>query len=307
MKRLFAFILALLMLAILVSCGETPVAPTEAVTEPTTAVTTPTEATTAATEPVATEPPHVHAYTVLSHDETGHWYECPDDGEKTEVEAHIWNEGTVTKEPTYSEGGEKTYVCSVCGEVKIEQTPKITAVSVKEVDCEPKTKDGLHFQYTVTYEIKLSNGESKKFRLLFKVCTLKTEAGYVYPTKVYTNMNFQESVLPRVMNGSDLVASFELLDSDGNVFFDCFESWAKVTGVDVFDSYIDFNSNKIIKYEGKANAVMYPNAEKPIALRADDFPDDGCTIVFYLRDPETFEYIEGATITSYVTYDKVVL
>ena len=61
----------------------------------------------------------------------------------------------------------------------------------------------------------------------------------------------------------------------------------------------------MIQYEGKANAVMYPNTERSIALRADDFPDDGCTIVFYLRDPVTFEYIEGATIISYVIYEKV--
>ena len=305
MKRFFAFFLALLMLAILVSCGETPVAPTEAVTEPTTAVTTPTEATTAATEPVATEPPHVHAYTVLNHDETGHWYECPDDGEKTEIEAHIWDEGTVTKEPTYSEGGEKTYVCSVCGEVKIEQTPKITAVSVKEVDCEAvKSPNGKLTEYHVTYEIKLSNYKTMKFILNYGYYAKKAEVGYINEPPVYLNFNRQEAILPRILKGSDFVASFELLDSEGKMLYDGFSSWGEVTGT-AFDYYYDFESNKNIKFEGVANAVMHPETIRGIFLYAEDIPGEEGDVILYLRDPETFELVEGAQISLHVKYNKM--
>ena len=38
-------------------------------------------------------------------------------------EIHAWDEGTVTKEPTYTESGEKTYTCTVCGEEKTEDIP----------------------------------------------------------------------------------------------------------------------------------------------------------------------------------------
>lgn len=38
---------------------------------------------------------------------------------------HMWDEGTITKEPTCMENGEKTYTCSRCNEIKIERIAKI--------------------------------------------------------------------------------------------------------------------------------------------------------------------------------------
>lgn len=38
---------------------------------------------------------------------------------------HMWDEGTITKEPTCTENGEKTYTCSRCNEIKIERIAKI--------------------------------------------------------------------------------------------------------------------------------------------------------------------------------------
>ena len=303
MKRLFAFILAFLMLVAFVSCGETPVEPTEATTEPT------AEPTTTPAETIAeTEPPHVHVYSELKFNETGHWYECPDDGEKTEVEAHIWDEGTVTKEPTYSEGGEKTYVCSVCGEIKTEQTPKITAVSVKEVDCNAiVSPNGKMTEYHVTYEVNLSNGSSKKIILLYQYGTQKTNDRYIREISIYTNTKNQRGLVPKIEEGSELLASFELMDQNDTVFYNSFESWAITTGNGVYDSFMDLSTHKYVTYEGIANFVMHPNTERPVCLEGTEFPDSGCTVVLYLRDPETFECIEGATIKAYVTYNKAAL
>lgn len=39
---------------------------------------------------------------------------------------HTWDAGTVTKEATEAEEGEKTYTCTVCGETRTEAIPKIT-------------------------------------------------------------------------------------------------------------------------------------------------------------------------------------
>lgn len=39
---------------------------------------------------------------------------------KEEHTTHVWNDGTITKEPTCTEAGEKTYTCTVCGENKKE-------------------------------------------------------------------------------------------------------------------------------------------------------------------------------------------
>ena len=52
------------------------------------------------------------------------------------VKGHTWNAGVVTKEPTETEDGEKTYTCTVCGETKTEvvvyqQELKVPSVTVE--------------------------------------------------------------------------------------------------------------------------------------------------------------------------------
>lgn len=52
-------------------------------------------------------------------DESNHWHACAC-GEKDSVAPHTWNAGTVTREPTAEEAGEKVYACTVCGYEKTE-------------------------------------------------------------------------------------------------------------------------------------------------------------------------------------------
>ena len=62
---------------------------------------------------------HVHTEIIkTNYDKNGHWGSCICGG-KTAVEPHVWNEGNVTKEPTYNEPGETTYACD-CGATKKE-------------------------------------------------------------------------------------------------------------------------------------------------------------------------------------------
>ena len=61
-----------------------------------------------------------HKYaTVWSKDETNHWHECTVCGDKKDQAAHDWDEGVVTKQPTCTEEGVKTYTCE-CGATKTE-------------------------------------------------------------------------------------------------------------------------------------------------------------------------------------------
>ena len=39
---------------------------------------------------------------------------------KTEAKGHKWDSGKITKEPTYTEQGTRTYTCTVCGKTKTE-------------------------------------------------------------------------------------------------------------------------------------------------------------------------------------------
>ena len=62
-----------------------------------------------------------HKYSAeWSKDATNHWHECTVCGDKKDQVAHEWDEGAVTKQPTCTEEGVKTYTCSVCGQTKTE-------------------------------------------------------------------------------------------------------------------------------------------------------------------------------------------
>lgn len=49
-----------------------------------------------------------------------HWHECSVCGLRVGAEPHTWGGGVVSKEPTESEQGERTYTCTVCGAEKVE-------------------------------------------------------------------------------------------------------------------------------------------------------------------------------------------
>lgn len=50
---------------------------------------------------------------------------------------HIWDEGKVTKEPTCTKNGEKTYTCTRCGESKVEEIPKVEHNIVTDTAVDP--------------------------------------------------------------------------------------------------------------------------------------------------------------------------
>ena len=73
------------------------------------------------TEPIAA-PGHNFADTWTS-DADKHWKKCSNCDEISEKDAHDWDSGTVTKEATCTEAGEKTYTCSVCDKTKTDEIP----------------------------------------------------------------------------------------------------------------------------------------------------------------------------------------
>lgn len=56
-----------------------------------------------------------------THDDTNHWKTCANDQtEQLDKAAHTFNSGVVTVYPTVTQKGTKTYTCTVCGAVKVE-------------------------------------------------------------------------------------------------------------------------------------------------------------------------------------------
>ena len=76
------------------------------------------------TETDETIPPHEHVFEgEWKYDEDSHWQECSYDNVKGNQADHSWDNGTVTKEATATEKGEKTYECTVCDATKTEEIP----------------------------------------------------------------------------------------------------------------------------------------------------------------------------------------
>ncbi|MDY2864948.1 MAG: leucine-rich repeat domain-containing protein, partial [Oscillospiraceae bacterium] len=84
-------------------------------------------------------PEHTHEYsTEWKSDSTSHWHECSC-GEKTDVEPHTEDSGTVTTEPTETTEGVKTYKCTECG--YITRTETIAVLGHTHVPSEEYSKD----------------------------------------------------------------------------------------------------------------------------------------------------------------------
>lgn len=67
---------------------------------------------------------HTHTFsTEWSGDDAYHWHNatCQHTGEVNERAVHTWDSGIVTKEPTETEKGVKTFTCTVCGRTKTEE------------------------------------------------------------------------------------------------------------------------------------------------------------------------------------------
>ena len=61
-------------------------------------------------------------------DASGHWQTC-ECGENSPAEPHSWDDGEVTKKPTDTADGARTYKCTVCGAQKTELIPMGTVIT----------------------------------------------------------------------------------------------------------------------------------------------------------------------------------
>ena len=91
--------------------------------------------------------PHIHQWSGdWSNNLTHHWHDCTasgcdrtDNADKDGYGVHTEDAGTVTKEPTETEEGVRTYNCSICGaEIRSEAIPVITTGDVEK----PEPDDG---------------------------------------------------------------------------------------------------------------------------------------------------------------------
>ena len=112
---------------------------------------------------------HTHSYkdvvtapTCTAKGYTTHTCSCGDSYVDTYVDAlgHAWDSGTVTKEPTATETGIRTYACTRCGETKTETIPATGSVDVTQMFTDV-TKNWAYpgIQYCVTHGIMGGMGD----------------------------------------------------------------------------------------------------------------------------------------------------
>ena len=113
--------------------------------------------------------PHVHSYkdvvtapTCTAKGYTTHTCSCGDSYVDTYVDAlgHDWDSGTVTKEPTATETGIRTYTCTRCSATKTETIPATGNVDVTQMFTDV-TKNWAYpgIQYCVTHGIMGGMGD----------------------------------------------------------------------------------------------------------------------------------------------------
>ncbi len=85
------------------------------------------------------------ANTEWKNNENVHWHICIDCGDKTDITEHTEDSGTVTKEPTETESGVKTFRCTVCGyEIRTETIPALSHTHVYSSDWKTNAENHWH-------------------------------------------------------------------------------------------------------------------------------------------------------------------
>ena len=152
----------------------------EPTAEPTTAQTEPTaEPTTEPTQKPTTEPTTEPTTATTESTEPAH--------------VHVWNNGKVSKSPTYTTEGEKKYTCTVCGETKTESVERLKVTITEDksyyknnglkersryiVTLADETTGSVAFLYGCPFRYSLADGRSPTSEL---VCQESKNLAYMF-------------------------------------------------------------------------------------------------------------------------------
>lgn len=132
-----------------------------------------------------------HSYsTAWTSDANDHWHTCLNCDSVTDKAAHVWNNGSVTTQPTTTTTGVKTYTCTTCNATKTETIAKLPSDSGSSSDptyavsTPSKTEHG-----TVTVSPRYAErGDTVTI-------TVKPDSGYVLETLTVTDKNGNELTL----------------------------------------------------------------------------------------------------------------
>ena len=101
---------------------------------------------------------------------------------------HDWDEGRVTKEPTYLEDGEMTFTCRRCGEIRTEPIERINPIVLNATPVASVEKlNGNQNRLTITVTERLSDGTSNMITVTFMINNNTADTYNVGTYKVYVD------------------------------------------------------------------------------------------------------------------------
>ncbi len=168
----------------------------------------------------------------------------------TPIHTHTWDNGTITKEPTISSDGIKTYTCTICGATKTE-TITITRLQTPTAKAVVNANGGFTISWNAVsgadkYDVYIDNGTG--YKLLRTVTGTSTTTGtahygkkYAYKVRAVNSKNsaitsaFSSAVT--ATNTKKLVTPTAKAVVNANGGFTI--SWNAVSGADKYDVYID--------------------------------------------------------------------
>ena len=128
-------------------------------------------------------------------DTDDHWHTCQNCGSVTDKAAHVWNNGTVTTQPTTTTTGVKTYTCETCGATKTATIDKLPSGSSSSDPTYAVSTPGKIENGSVTVSPKnASKGDTVTI-------TVKPDSGYVLDDLTVTDKNGNELKLTDKGNG----------------------------------------------------------------------------------------------------------
>lgn len=102
---------------------------------------------------------------------------------------HIWDSGKITKEPTFTENGIRTYTCTICGSMKEESISSTTSIVIPFPDYEPH----LQGMYTITSDGSLRVSKDSNFFIPLYENLVKSDVYKQYRSSI-TKLIFEEGV-----------------------------------------------------------------------------------------------------------------
>lgn len=158
---------------------------------------------------------HKHSFDkAWKSDAANHWHACVC-GEKSDVAGHTWNTGTVTKKPTATAEGVKTFTCTVCKQTKTEKIPAIgnTVVDITKGDAKITVSGIENMNYT---------GKAlEQSKLVVKSGSKTLTSGKDYTLTYSNNIKVGTAAISITGKGNykgTIKKTFEITLSKGNIY-----------------------------------------------------------------------------------------